>query len=145
MIPGREPGGIHHFPSQESWSLQESRTRTGIAQHSAASAKAEIQSPILLSQLKGSPCCAQQEFHSWSQKLDHGFASQCFCYFCRIVLQLTGSWYLVCDLLNLCGQVLTRSSAAGNAAPPKSCVLGVLITRWNLSPLQISWSMSTQA
>lgn len=103
----------------ESWSLQEPRTRTGIAQHPTASAKAEIQRPILLSQLKGSPCCAQQEFHSWSQKLGHGFASQCICYFCRIVLQLAGSWCPVCDPLSLWGQVLTRSPAAGNAAPPK--------------------------
>lgn len=41
----------------------------------------QIQSPLLLSLLKGSPCCAQQEFHCWPQKLGHSFASKCICLF----------------------------------------------------------------
>lgn len=54
---------IFQAKCSEPRSLQESRTRTGIAQHLMAPAKTQIQSPILLLLLKESPCCSQQEFH----------------------------------------------------------------------------------
>lgn len=67
--------------------------------------KAEIQSSILLSLLKGSPCCAQQEFHCWPQKMGHAFASKFVCSFCiRIVLQLTVSWHRICVPFYLWGR-----------------------------------------
>ena len=72
---------ISQAKCSEPWSLQESRTRTGIAQHLMAPAKTQIQSSILLSLLKESPCCSQQEFHCWPQKTGHGFAYNCICFF----------------------------------------------------------------
>lgn len=84
MIPGSEPGGIYHFPSQARGVAIPAgiQDKDGNCSASYGSSQGrERAHPVLPSLLEGSPCCAQQEFHCGHQRLGRGFAPKCICLF----------------------------------------------------------------
>lgn len=92
------------------WSLQESKTKTGIAQQTMAPAKTDT-ATFCCDCSRKVPVCAQQEFHCWTQNLLTmdllliAFPS----FFIRIVLQVIVSCHLIGSLSNSKTQSSPRS------------------------------------